>query len=147
MDWEGAPKRTSWSFTFEENLGVVFSQEGKGCPVWYYGNADFQRAYEARNDWGNADFITLGFSDPKLGDVMVLGSADISGSTLSRRMEGHDEYAPFSNKIPAFARPRIAKVPRWSITVNARMMTFVQLRGKDYPTALKAMFDKGGRSG
>lgn len=45
LDWEGAPKRTDSSFTYERGKGVVFNFDRRGCPLWYYGNQDHERAY------------------------------------------------------------------------------------------------------
>jgi hypothetical protein len=50
IDNAGAPKYLSWSFTFERGLGMVFRQDGKGCPLVHYGDADYERAHaEADN--------------------------------------------------------------------------------------------------
>jgi hypothetical protein len=45
IDYEGSPKGVSWSFTFEEGQGAVFNQAGRGCPLWYLGDADYERAH------------------------------------------------------------------------------------------------------
>lgn len=52
IDHAGAPKRCSQlSFTFERGRGlVVHDRHGGsgpqiGCPLWYYGDADYQRAH------------------------------------------------------------------------------------------------------
>lgn len=150
LDFDGAPKQTSWSFTIEDQVGVVFNQDKAGCPVWHYGNADFERA-NSESRWGGVDlekpeWATVGYRTVG-NEVLVLGSADISQSVLSRRMEGFDEFAPFSGKVPDFARVRNAKVPRWTVTVNCRMRTFVQVTGRDYQQAIGSMFGKAGRSG
>lgn len=54
LDPEGAPRRTHWSFTFERGRGGVFREDGRGCPVWYYGRADYDRAL-----W-EADHVRIG---------------------------------------------------------------------------------------
>lgn len=46
IDWEGAPKGTGLSFTFEPGHGVVTNEEGRGCPLWYYGDRDYERAHQ-----------------------------------------------------------------------------------------------------
>lgn len=46
LDQVGAPKRLHWSFTFESYSGIVFREDGKGCPLWYYGDADYVRAHD-----------------------------------------------------------------------------------------------------
>ncbi len=33
------------SFTLEQGQGFVLRADGKGCPVWYYGHADYDRAH------------------------------------------------------------------------------------------------------
>ena len=50
IDNPGAPKHMSYSFTFERGRGIVFHDGRKGCPLWYYGDADYERAHtEADN--------------------------------------------------------------------------------------------------
>lgn len=46
IDYEGAPKCMSWSFTIEQREGIRFRQDGRGCPLWYLGNADYERAHD-----------------------------------------------------------------------------------------------------
>lgn len=46
IDYEGAPKCTGWSFTFVEGLGVQFNQDRRGCPLWYFGDRDYERAHD-----------------------------------------------------------------------------------------------------
>lgn len=93
LDFDGAPKMTSWSFTIErEPAGVVFNSAGKGCPVWFYGNASYQRAHDEARLGGEVDlrtpeWATFGYRITK-DEVMVLGSADLRGGSLSRRMDG-----------------------------------------------------------
>jgi len=46
IDPEGAPRRTNLSFTFEDYKGIVVDMDGRrGCPLWYYGMADYERAH------------------------------------------------------------------------------------------------------
>lgn len=45
LDVHGAPKRTSWRFTYEDNVGIVFRDDGRGCKLWYYGDDDFDKAH------------------------------------------------------------------------------------------------------
>lgn len=33
------------TFTFELNEGIRWRDDGRGCPVWYWGEADYARAY------------------------------------------------------------------------------------------------------
>jgi hypothetical protein len=45
VDPKSAPRRTSYSFTFELFQGIKFWDDGHGCPLWYHGEDDYQRAY------------------------------------------------------------------------------------------------------
>lgn len=36
-------------FTFEDGLGVVFRDDGRGCPVWYMAQ-DYDRAHDEAGD-------------------------------------------------------------------------------------------------
>jgi hypothetical protein len=40
IDYEGAPKATHWTFTFELYEGIRFREDGKGCRLWYLGSED-----------------------------------------------------------------------------------------------------------
>ncbi len=60
LDHAGAPKAIDWSFTFENERGIVFREgERRGCPLWYYGDGDYQRAHAEADtehaivDWAN----------------------------------------------------------------------------------------------
>ena len=46
LDPAGAPRSTGWSFTYERDTGVYWRDDRKGCPVWYLGDADYDRAYD-----------------------------------------------------------------------------------------------------
>jgi len=45
IDQHGAPKVTNWTFTFELGRGLVFRQDGRGCPVAYLGDDEFEKAH------------------------------------------------------------------------------------------------------
>lgn len=50
IDRNGAPKATTWSFTFEHMEGMRLRQDRRGCPLWYLGEKDYERAHtEADN--------------------------------------------------------------------------------------------------
>ena len=50
IDHEGAPRHMSYSFTFESRRGIVFRDDGRGCPLWYLGDDDYEKAHaEADN--------------------------------------------------------------------------------------------------
>lgn len=57
IDYTGSPKGMSWSFTFEDREGIRFRTDGRGCPLWYLGDADYDRAHDeadrpaVRVDW------------------------------------------------------------------------------------------------
>lgn len=141
IDHDGAVQRSSWSFTFEQHLGIVFNEDDAGCPLWYF-TADFPRAHdETRFTEGldTPEWVTIGFRGPE--GLVVFGSADIPGAVLSRRMDG---YA----KIPVHREDGpVAKVPRWVITLNCEMRTWVRVPGATYPAAVAALFGKTGGTG
>jgi len=57
LDHRGAPKCIGWTFTFEHKRGLVFREDGKGCPLWYYGDDNYQRAHtEADTDHAIVDW-------------------------------------------------------------------------------------------
>lgn len=50
-----APQAVGWSFTFEQGRpgrrgGVRWRDDGRGCPVWYLSNADYERAHTEADD-------------------------------------------------------------------------------------------------
>lgn len=45
LDYDGTPRRTHWSFTYETGRGEVFWQDGRGCPL-YLREADYLKAYD-----------------------------------------------------------------------------------------------------
>ena len=50
IDHQHAPRITHWTFTFERGRGLVFREDGKGCPVAYLGTDNYERAHaEAEN--------------------------------------------------------------------------------------------------
>jgi hypothetical protein len=51
IDHAGAPKISHWSFTFEEGRGLVFRQDGRGCPVAYLGDGEYARAHSEAGDY------------------------------------------------------------------------------------------------
>jgi len=59
IDYHGAPKAIGWSFTYEDRKGMVFREDRKGCPLWYYGDDDYKRAHTEADtahaivDWAN----------------------------------------------------------------------------------------------
>lgn len=47
VDWWGAPRAPSMSFTIEQGKGVVFHQDRtSGCPLWFHGYGDYEKAYK-----------------------------------------------------------------------------------------------------
>lgn len=57
LSYETAPRAIGWSFTFEDRVGIRFREDGRGCPLWYLGEDDHERAHEeadtthVRVDW------------------------------------------------------------------------------------------------
>lgn len=46
LDPAGAPKQASpYTFTFEQRQGITLREDGQGCPIWYYGDADYAKAH------------------------------------------------------------------------------------------------------
>ena len=45
LDDRGAPKRMGSSFTYETGEGIRIRDDGKGCPLYYYGEVDLERAH------------------------------------------------------------------------------------------------------
>lgn len=46
VDPEGAPRKmSSYSFTFERGEGIRIREDGRGCPLWYLGSDDYERAH------------------------------------------------------------------------------------------------------
>lgn len=57
IDDAGAPKCTNLRFTFEDRRGIVVRENGPGCPLWYYGEADYLLAHsEAETDHAIVDW-------------------------------------------------------------------------------------------
>lgn len=54
---ETAPRAIGWSFTFEDREGIRFRDDRRGCPLWYLGDDDCERAHteadtrHVRVDW------------------------------------------------------------------------------------------------
>ncbi len=60
IDPDNAPRAMGWSFTFEHGKGIQFREDRKGCPLWYLGHADSDRAYtesDSRPPW--IDWATM----------------------------------------------------------------------------------------
>lgn len=140
LDPDGAPRRTSWSFTHEDGWGTVFNQEGRGCPLWYYGKDDYTRSHDDASlaEPEKVEWVTIGSRTPD--GVHVLGSAEVTKAMTTRRSIGYDVI-----KIPGVARA--ARVPRWRITLMCEMDSFVTLPGATYPEAVEGMFRRNGIRG
>jgi hypothetical protein len=46
IDYAGAPRATSMTFTFEERTGIVVRDDGRGCRLWYLGDASYEKAHD-----------------------------------------------------------------------------------------------------
>lgn len=70
IDPAGAPRKVSVSFTFEDCVGFSTNEDGRGCPLWYLGDDDYDRAFtEAerkamRVDWKTMKIIQRPDPDP-----------------------------------------------------------------------------------
>lgn len=137
LDRAGEPKRTSWSFTIEDGQGVVFNQDGRGCPLWYLGDADYERAHaESVIPEEGAQWVIAGFQrGEELGVVLYASNTVEYG--LSRRTDGYDEISlPFGK--------RNAKVPRWVVTATCQLRDLTQVTAADYPSAVKELLKRWG---
>src|ERR1700678_3076432 len=64
IDHDGAPKIMGYSFTFEDREGIRFRDDGRGCPLAYLGNADYERAHDEADKPGvRVDWAALAAGD------------------------------------------------------------------------------------
>lgn len=47
LDRHGAPKATGLTLRFHDGRGAVIEWHGEGCPLWYLGDEDYERAHTA----------------------------------------------------------------------------------------------------
>lgn len=60
LDPHNAPRAIGHRFTFEHKEGIRFRDDGKGCPLWYLGDDDFERAHsEADTKHVRVDWATM----------------------------------------------------------------------------------------
>lgn len=45
IDYRGAPRLMSYSFTYETGDGIRFREDGRGCRLAYLGEAEREKAY------------------------------------------------------------------------------------------------------
>ena len=45
IDYEGAPRLMSYTFTYETGEGIRFRQDKRGCRLAYLGNAEYEKAH------------------------------------------------------------------------------------------------------
>lgn len=65
VDPDNGPGGMSYSFTFELGEGIRFRDDGRGCPLWYLGAADYQRAHdEADKPAPQIDWKTMTLLNP-----------------------------------------------------------------------------------
>lgn len=66
LDPHNGPQGIGWSFTHEAGVGIKFRDDGKGCPLWYLGNDDYEQAHteadtrHVRVDWERMTFGYVG---------------------------------------------------------------------------------------
>lgn len=149
LDPDGAPRRTGWSFTIEENWGIVFNEQGRGCPLYYHGTHDYGLAHAQAGTVPlphEIEWVTIGMRTED--GVHVLGSAEVKNGTTSRRIIGHDKIpVPVRKTRVGSLTTQTAAVPRWLITLKCEMHSFVTLDGKTYPEAVERMFGRSGIRG
>lgn len=46
LDPAGAPHGMGYSFTIEDGEGIRLRGDQRGCPLWYLGDDDYQRAHD-----------------------------------------------------------------------------------------------------
>ncbi|WP_047892576.1 hypothetical protein [Micromonospora sp. RV43] len=87
IDDAGAPHAIGWSFTHERNVGIRFRNDGRGCPLWYLGEADYERAHtEADTEHYQVDWATM--TARRVGGEQPWG---IHGC----RIDGHQGCTPY----------------------------------------------------
>ena len=149
LDWDGAPKCTSWYFTQEDGWGTVFNQDRLGCPLYYYGQEDYALAHTdagRRPAPSDTAWVTLGTRTP--GGVHVLGSAEVVSTTTTRRMIDYEEVGvPVRSSRHKQPKLQAAKVPHWRITLTCELDSFVSLPGRTYRDAVETMFGRSGVKG
>lgn len=59
LDPAGAPRALGYHFTFESGKGLVFNDQGRGCRLWYLGDAEYDLAHT------EADKPTSDLPDPQ----------------------------------------------------------------------------------
>lgn len=61
IDPLNAPRRLSGdTFTFEKGRGLVYRQDGRGCPIWYLGEDDYRKAFtESDSSVRQIDWTTM----------------------------------------------------------------------------------------
>ena len=65
IDDAGAPHALHWTFTFENREGIRFREDGRGCRLWYLGDADYDKAHdEADNPPVRVDWKALAAGKP-----------------------------------------------------------------------------------
>jgi hypothetical protein len=45
IDYQGAPRRLGYTFTLEAGEGLRFREDGRGCKLWYLGDAEYDKAH------------------------------------------------------------------------------------------------------
>lgn len=86
IDDRGAPHALGYSFTFETGEGILFREDGKGCKLWYLGEAEYEKAHtqadSAEGDARRAEqrrLIEVAMTEP---DPVIAGAA---AAELKRR--------------------------------------------------------------
>lgn len=130
---------SSWSYILDGEWGPVFNQTGDGTPV-YFRNQDQGRVQRTEHTIPNGDIEWVTVGTRSASGVHVLGSARVVNGSTSRRMHGYDE-----GKMPGTTR--LARIPRWRVTLHCEMDSFIGLPGPTYQEALERMFGRAGVRG
>lgn len=62
IDPANTPRCTGYSFTIEPGEGIRWRDDGRGCPLWYLSEADYQRAHDEADGTVSAALVSLQFA-------------------------------------------------------------------------------------
>jgi hypothetical protein len=103
IDRLGAPKATHVSFTFEEGVGIMFRDDGRGCRLWYYGDTGYERAHAEGGPVVGATRTAWLPKRPAAGDPPLPSEQD-----LQRRRRDLLEYTDRNGQLSPRGREELA---------------------------------------
>ena len=62
IDPANTPRCTGYSFTIESGEGIRWRGDGRGCPLWYLSETDYQRAHDEANGTTSPALVSLQFA-------------------------------------------------------------------------------------